>query len=343
MVRARARARASGQMHPGLSVQPVSAAAWTNIPLGEIRQPSDRINYLPAQPRRGYRANVKMDPATPKKLTSFGDENALSGQYRSLHSSEAAARPADSWDSYITDPELDVLKSPSLPKNFVPPSTAATPSPASIRTRTRPASDFSTPLRRPKKSTDLLDDSKQQSSNLHEARSPFVLTDLGSDPFTDSASESCASDDSDATVTPVSFSSSVTAHNVQSLLGTPEARKLKDLLSQQPAARQLIPGLVSAQLDFLEDSDPYVSDEEPCIPEAYAEMAPNFTAKNGAAESQAVSAGPHLGTIKVGRQFILESAIRRTLEDKRLDAAREANYRLQGVQVIETTREALLL
>ncbi|KAI1760084.1 cyclin-like protein [Hypoxylon sp. FL1150] len=72
-------------------------------------------------------------------------------------------------------------------------------------------------------------------------------------------------------------------------------------------------------------------------------MAPNFAAKNGATDAQAASAGPHLGTIKVGQQFILESDIRRTFADKRLDASREANYRLQGVQVIEITREALLL
>ncbi|KAI4866849.1 cyclin-like protein [Hypoxylon rubiginosum] len=72
-------------------------------------------------------------------------------------------------------------------------------------------------------------------------------------------------------------------------------------------------------------------------------MAPNHAAKNGTAESQALPAGPPLGTIKVGHQFILESHIRRTFAEKRLDAAREANYRLQGVQVIETTREALLL
>ncbi|KAI0109972.1 cyclin-like protein [Daldinia grandis] len=72
-------------------------------------------------------------------------------------------------------------------------------------------------------------------------------------------------------------------------------------------------------------------------------MAPNHVAKNGTTESRAVIAGPHLGTIKVGHQYICEYHIRRMFVEKRLDAAREANYRLQGVQVIESTREALLL
>ncbi|OTB12658.1 hypothetical protein K445DRAFT_385374 [Daldinia sp. EC12] len=72
-------------------------------------------------------------------------------------------------------------------------------------------------------------------------------------------------------------------------------------------------------------------------------MAPNHVAKNGTTDSRVVIAGPHLGTIKVGHQYICECHIRRMFAEKRLDAAREANYRLQGVQVIESTREALLL
>ncbi|KAI0387891.1 cyclin-like protein [Hypomontagnella monticulosa] len=73
-------------------------------------------------------------------------------------------------------------------------------------------------------------------------------------------------------------------------------------------------------------------------------MAPNHAAKNGTIESRIASAvGPPLGLIKVGHQYICECHIRRMFNEKRLDAAREANYRLQGVQVIESTREALFL
>ncbi|KAI1386612.1 uncharacterized protein F4822DRAFT_444953 [Hypoxylon trugodes] len=73
------------------------------------------------------------------------------------------------------------------------------------------------------------------------------------------------------------------------------------------------------------------------------EMAPNHAAKNGVAEPQVTTVGPNLGTIKVGHQYICECYIRRMFAEKHLDAAREANYRLQGVQVIDSTREALLL
>ncbi|KAI0830989.1 hypothetical protein F5Y06DRAFT_203189 [Hypoxylon sp. FL0890] len=72
-------------------------------------------------------------------------------------------------------------------------------------------------------------------------------------------------------------------------------------------------------------------------------MAPAHVAKNGAMDSRAAPAGPPLGTIKVGHQYICECHIRRMFTEKRLDAAREANYRLQGIQMIETVREALLL
>ncbi|KAI5868348.1 cyclin-like protein [Durotheca rogersii] len=73
-------------------------------------------------------------------------------------------------------------------------------------------------------------------------------------------------------------------------------------------------------------------------------MAPSHAAKNGTTEARMNAfVGPHLGTIKAGRQYIFETNIRRIFAEKRLDPAKEANYRLQGVQVIESTREALLL
>ncbi|KAI2470999.1 hypothetical protein F4781DRAFT_441254 [Annulohypoxylon bovei var. microspora] len=75
----------------------------------------------------------------------------------------------------------------------------------------------------------------------------------------------------------------------------------------------------------------------------FKHMAPNHAFKNGAMDSRAVAAGPDLGTIKVGHQYICECHISRMFAEKRLDPAREANYRLQGIQVIESTREALFL
>ncbi|KAI1134408.1 hypothetical protein F5Y05DRAFT_235508 [Hypoxylon sp. FL0543] len=78
-------------------------------------------------------------------------------------------------------------------------------------------------------------------------------------------------------------------------------------------------------------------------PDTSEEMAPANVAKNGTMESHAATAGPPLGIIKVGHQYICECHIRRMFAEKRLDAAKEATYRLQGVQMIETIREALLL
>ncbi|KAI1775134.1 hypothetical protein F4818DRAFT_62296 [Hypoxylon cercidicola] len=331
---------------PGTLAQPAMArgriparamsAAAPTTPLREI-QLSDRINHQPMKSNQahhslsGFSSKV-IEPATPPDF----EEN------QHFDSFEAAASPAYSWDlyqPYITDPKLDVLNSPSLPKNFVAPSivlTPATPSPPSARS----AYSTSSPTRLPRQSILLLDTSKQEPFSLTGYRGPSVYSDWGSDPFTDSGDDS---DDSDATITPASYSSSVVAHRTLSLLRTPQAKEQNGLLYRQPATRYLIPGLVKAQLDYLEDSDSDFSDEEGGAFVTHAEMAPNYVAKNGTAELQAVSAGPPLGTIKVGHQFILESHIRRTFAETRLDAAREANYRLQGVQVIETTREALLL
>ncbi|KAI1103938.1 cyclin-like protein [Jackrogersella minutella] len=72
-------------------------------------------------------------------------------------------------------------------------------------------------------------------------------------------------------------------------------------------------------------------------------MAPNQPFKNGSTEPREIIPGPDLGTIKVGHQYICECRISRMLTERRLDPAREANYRLQGIQVIESTREALFL
>ncbi|KAI1457964.1 cyclin-like protein [Annulohypoxylon moriforme] len=72
-------------------------------------------------------------------------------------------------------------------------------------------------------------------------------------------------------------------------------------------------------------------------------MAPSHGFKNGSMEPRGLTAGPDLGTIKVGHQYICECRIGRMFAERRLDPAREANYRLQGIQVIQSTREALLL
>ncbi|XXG98307.1 hypothetical protein Hte_004630 [Hypoxylon texense] len=339
----------------GRAVAARTPQAATCTPLQAETQPSDRINDHPVlypapgkmeAPAAGDRrlSGFSSDPkivelATP---TRFGDENQFPGhRLHSFDGFKAAASLADSWDHpYIDDPKLDVLNSPSLPKNFVAPPIVLTPATSSPLSAQSDSFTF-TPIRRPKRGVLLLDNGEQESFGLPGYPGPGGW---GSDPFIDSGDDSDGSDDSDATVTPTSYSSRLVDRRDLSLSESPRAKEQNESPSRQPAARYPVPGLVKPQLDYdIRDSDSDFGDKEGGVLVAHAEMAPTYTAKNGTAESHAVPVGPPLGTIKVGHQFILESHIRRTFAEKRLDAAREANYRLQGVQVIDTTREALLL
>jgi CTD kinase subunit beta len=79
-------------------------------------------------------------------------------------------------------------------------------------------------------------------------------------------------------------------------------------------------------------------------------MAPNSGFGNGIDVPEAVSLGdmtntigPHPGALKVGRQYNHEFKIRRMRFQQGVDPAREDNYRLQGVQLIQNVREVLQL
>jgi CTD kinase subunit beta len=53
--------------------------------------------------------------------------------------------------------------------------------------------------------------------------------------------------------------------------------------------------------------------------------------------------GPHPGFISSSNQYTSELKLRRMLKDNGCDPARQDNYRLQGVQLIENVREYLQL
>ena len=53
--------------------------------------------------------------------------------------------------------------------------------------------------------------------------------------------------------------------------------------------------------------------------------------------------GPHPGFISSSNQYSSEIKVRRMLKDNGCDPAREDNYRLQGVQLIDNVRESLQL
>lgn len=57
----------------------------------------------------------------------------------------------------------------------------------------------------------------------------------------------------------------------------------------------------------------------------------------------AARVGPHPGFISSSNQYSSEIKIRRMLKDNGCDPAREDNYRLQGVQLIDNVREHLQL
>lgn len=69
---------------------------------------------------------------------------------------------------------------------------------------------------------------------------------------------------------------------------------------------------------------------------------------NGSSSTTAVAAatpkvGPHPGFISSSNQYSSEARIRRMFRNNGCDPAREDNYRLQGVQLIENVREHLKL
>lgn len=53
--------------------------------------------------------------------------------------------------------------------------------------------------------------------------------------------------------------------------------------------------------------------------------------------------GPHPGSISSSNQYTSELKLRRMLKDNGCDPARQDNYRLQGVQLLENVREYLQL
>lgn len=68
--------------------------------------------------------------------------------------------------------------------------------------------------------------------------------------------------------------------------------------------------------------------------------APAAPAANG---HTAPKVGPHPGFISSSNQYSSETRIRRMFRANGCDPAREDNYRLQGVQLIENVREHLKL
>ncbi|KAL7627775.1 RNA polymerase II C-terminal domain kinase beta subunit [Parahypoxylon ruwenzoriense] len=173
--------------------------------------------------------------------------------------------------------------------------------------------------------TSLEDGEQNEGDGLDSdiSQSPLLDSNLGE--FSDS-DDSYDSDDSDATITPARYAASVARHRAS----------LQEFL-----INNLIESFSRLSItDHSDYSDTSLDNFGELTGDA---MAPTHAAKNGAMEPHAAFAGPHLGTIKVGRQYIFESHIRRMFAEKRLDPAREANHRLQGIQVIESTREALLL
>lgn len=73
--------------------------------------------------------------------------------------------------------------------------------------------------------------------------------------------------------------------------------------------------------------------------------APTANGGAGAAPAPSSSArvGPHPGFISSSNQYSSEVKIRRMLKDNGCDPAREDNYRLQGVQLIDNVRQHLQL
>ncbi|KAI1379472.1 hypothetical protein F4677DRAFT_409312 [Hypoxylon crocopeplum] len=282
--------------------------AWSESPRTPPRaramQQTDRINYS------DYGA-IQHNPANPFR-------NGFELLSPPLYPSRA--RVTDSQGLTFVDPGFDVLNSPSLPKDFRLPTAL----------KLKNTFNSSPPLRDP-----FVDSDDEDNDEL--LNSPYDSEDLDD---SDDSDDSEYSYDSDATITIATFSASLKKKRGRA---SPEERSPTVKRSKHIDDKLYV--AVSAHLPpSPPDSDPGLvggsSDEEASTSYITKEMAPNHAAKNGTVESRV---GPPLGTIKVGHQYICESHIRRMFAEKRLDVAREANYRLQGTQLIESIREALLL
>lgn len=260
-----------------------------------------------------------------------------------------------------TDCEFDVIHSPSLPKDFVFPDANYVNSKADRKNSPTVLDDsnlkqsnaevYYTPIRPRRGLTDpvqhfdtFLDlDNSEDLAHPHEWEGGS-----DSDYPSDKADKSDSSNSSDATITPVSVAirSASRAFEEKTTIQSKNSNGIQNPLN----AIQLSDPFTSFSTAGFSQSPPALVDEssgnKTLSSGAFGSknMAPSHIEKNDAIDIRdGTSVGPHLGTIKVGHQYISESHIRRMLTEKRLDAAREANYRLQGVQVIESTREALLL
>ncbi|KAI2602245.1 hypothetical protein GGR54DRAFT_625065 [Hypoxylon sp. NC1633] len=255
------------------------------------------------------------------------------------------------------DHEIDVIYSPSLPKGFVFPGSDS-PTPKSHRTTNSLSSN----------SSGNGDDSDKENEgyNLPQDRNFNGFITQFEDPFVDStASEDDDSIYSDSTVTPALFAARQTA-KARGLIPAPVAFNSPfELPSRSSSPETIIIYESDSENERLNESPAY--DHKGIFPTSSSEldsptsrdfnsdsscqtvfsvssfgtseeMAPDHAAKNGIMESHA---GPPLGTVKVGRQYFSEAHIRRIFIEKSLDPAREANYRLQGVQLIQSMREAL--
>jgi CTD kinase subunit beta len=64
---------------------------------------------------------------------------------------------------------------------------------------------------------------------------------------------------------------------------------------------------------------------------------------NGSSAGASTKVGPHPGFIFSSNQYSSETKVRRMLKENGCDPAREDNYRLQGVQLIDNVRKHLNL
>lgn len=79
----------------------------------------------------------------------------------------------------------------------------------------------------------------------------------------------------------------------------------------------------------------------PSGPKAQQNAAATNSSTPTPASEPAAPKGPHPGHIQVACQYTSEQRLRRMLRDNKSDPAREDNYRLQGVQLIDNVRNML--
>ncbi|TQN74084.1 CTD kinase subunit beta [Colletotrichum shisoi] len=91
------------------------------------------------------------------------------------------------------------------------------------------------------------------------------------------------------------------------------------------------------------ESDGYDGDitMAPSGPKAQQNAAATNSSTPAPASEPAAPKGPHPGHIQVACQYTSEQRLRRMLRDNKSDPAREDNYRLQGVQLIDNVRNML--